>query len=441
MRPFLVSALLCLLVPGSVLGEWNVVSIGQCLTNWLEEVEIGDGRNDGYDRIYVVSAYGAVYEWTYLEGTWNREFVTYDGSPYVYYDLSICDGRNDGVNRVYVGNADFVYGEVYECSFEDTAWTKEAVQAQEGEVLCTRVGDGRNDGVNRVYAGIADLGDPGLIEYTWTGTEWERYVIDGQVVSGSFVIADGRNDGVNRIYMPDRRGPLYEFSWNGSSFDRVTIGVTPIWLVAADVGPGRNDGVNRIYTGVENGHLFEVTYNDGTWESNDMTPSGPSNSHYGIRVARLRADGIYRVYATTQFNHLFEYTWTGIEFVDSVVVDATTGATACLTVGTGRNDDTMRIYVSDCWGGHVYEATHTDPFITRICGDSDGNAEVTSSDGFEILNCFGSGVTLSSCWSANVNGDDLLTPSDGFHLLNYLGDGPDLDCAPCELARGIHSNE
>jgi hypothetical protein len=74
----------------------------------------------------------------------------------------------------------------------------------------------------------------------------------------------------------------------------------------------------------------------------------------------------------------------------------------------------------------------SDP-ATLVCGDADGNADVTPADGYFILNYLGSGPQPVLCWQANVNGDDALTPSDGYHLLNYLGVGPELNCRFCSF--------
>jgi hypothetical protein len=66
-----------------------------------------------------------------------------------------------------------------------------------------------------------------------------------------------------------------------------------------------------------------------------------------------------------------------------------------------------------------------------ICGDTNGDTNVTTADGYRTLNYFGAGPAPSSCWAANVNGDGNLTTADGFHLLNWFGAGPALNCAPC----------
>jgi hypothetical protein len=69
-----------------------------------------------------------------------------------------------------------------------------------------------------------------------------------------------------------------------------------------------------------------------------------------------------------------------------------------------------------------------------LCGDANSDLEVTSGDGFAIMNYLGGGSSLPYCWSANVNGDSEITPGDGYVLLNYLGLSGELDCAPCEFS-------
>jgi hypothetical protein len=69
----------------------------------------------------------------------------------------------------------------------------------------------------------------------------------------------------------------------------------------------------------------------------------------------------------------------------------------------------------------------------HVCGDVNGDGNVTTGDGYTILNYFGAGPQPVSCWAANVNGDGNLTPGDGYYLLNYFGGGPALNCAPCSF--------
>jgi hypothetical protein len=74
-------------------------------------------------------------------------------------------------------------------------------------------------------------------------------------------------------------------------------------------------------------------------------------------------------------------------------------------------------------------------WVCPLCGDPNDDGDVTTSDGYMILNYFGADVQPASCWTANVNGDGNLTTADGFHLLNYFGDPETfpLMCSACEF--------
>jgi hypothetical protein len=73
------------------------------------------------------------------------------------------------------------------------------------------------------------------------------------------------------------------------------------------------------------------------------------------------------------------------------------------------------------------------------CGDTNGDNNLSTADGFTILNYLGSSGNVSSHWSANVNGDQSLSSADGFWLLNFFGGGFILNCAPVsELSERGH---
>jgi hypothetical protein len=69
----------------------------------------------------------------------------------------------------------------------------------------------------------------------------------------------------------------------------------------------------------------------------------------------------------------------------------------------------------------------------ELCGDVNGNCQITTGDAFMILNYFGGGPQPISCWAANINGDDHLTTGDGFCLLGYFGSVAGLWCAECDF--------
>ncbi|MDI6839901.1 MAG: T9SS type A sorting domain-containing protein [bacterium] len=238
---------------------WNAVRIGTC-PGWLYQV-VGDGRNDGIQRVYVSGFNGHIYEWTYLKANL--------GPPYT------------------------------------------------------------------AFAAVA-IG------------EWTKRWYD-----------------MNRVYCPDGHSPyLREYSWNSSYYEESVITLPSYRLCKAAVGSGRNDLVNRVYVSCGGGYVYELTYSAGNWQQVDICPSAPMLSRYGLWLGRTKSDSKnskIRVYTTAQFGNIREHSWDGSAWVDTVV-DAVTGASADLTVGRGRNDDTNRIYATHR-NGSIYEFTNTDPYV------------------------------------------------------------------------------
>jgi hypothetical protein len=56
-----------------------------------------------------------------------------------------------------------------------------------------------------------------------------------------------------------------------------------------------------------------------------------------------------------------EHSWDGGVWSDTTI-DAISGATVDIAVGRGRNDDTMRVYVTSA-NGLLYEFTNTSPYV------------------------------------------------------------------------------
>jgi hypothetical protein len=67
------------------------------------------------------------------------------------------------------------------------------------------------------------------------------------------------------------------------------------------------------------------------------------------------------LYSVAQGGDIREHSWDGDMWVDSVI-DAISGATVDITVGRGRNDDTVRVYVTSA-GGMIYEFTNSSPNV------------------------------------------------------------------------------
>jgi hypothetical protein len=95
-----------------------------------------------------------------------------------------------------------------------------------------------------------------------------------------------------------------------------------------------------------------------------------------------------------------------------------------------RNLRRWNTYLSDSLG---YPCTRDSTEISVYdvplsCGDANGDADITPSDGYQILNFFGAGSAPESQWTADTNCDGILTPSDAYRVMNYLGSTDTLEC-------------
>lgn len=364
--------LLCCLGMFAQKSNWVTREFGPCPTLKTYDIEVADGRNDGTNRIYV-STMGpksgtsttGVYEWIYSNGSWN--YTTVKSGILALVTLAVGDGRNDGVNRVYFTEFTST-GRLFEATWANNQWNVvELIPGTKYNSLCVYIGQGRNDGKNRVYLSAPGAG---LFEYTYGNGSWTKLQISAAAGGeGVGCIGDTRNDGVNRLCQ-NGKAP-YDITWKGSSYDIDTLTGTTDWPDASFIAPGRNDGVNRVYTNTNKGRM-EYTWNGTGWSAFTVDTTHRRGDYY---LAKTKNDGKYHAYTTMSAaglppGPLFEYTWNGSTYSKDTVVDAISGATAMVTAGIGRNDDTVRLYAPNWAKGTIYEITNKTPLILSSATES-----------------------------------------------------------------------
>ncbi|HME91164.1 MAG TPA: hypothetical protein VKE49_07060 [Myxococcaceae bacterium] len=123
-------------------------------------IVLGDGQNDGINRVYALVRGSGVREFTYDGETWAQTDDIPIG-PEVF-GIAIGDGQNDLTNRLYI--VQYAPSRVTEATFDGAAWQTAEVATLSGNAFRVRVGDGRGDFVNRVYAstsaGVYELTHP-----------------------------------------------------------------------------------------------------------------------------------------------------------------------------------------------------------------------------------------------------------------------------------------
>ena len=370
-----------------VQAQWRAVRVGDTPGGQRPYcVAIGDGRNDGKERVYLSNFDNHIYEWSYYpDSGWICEAIG-EGAPDHHGMISVLvgQGRNDGINRVYGGHAN---GWLYEFTYSQGQWFKDSLNPRSTFVFGIGIGAAHNDNINRVY-GFGGFSVQGR-EYTFDspGDSWNMITCSQPHYVWYFDIGDGRNDGTKRIYGVQYQGYLnspgasflIENTWNGSTYTENQI--LSHSAVITRVGQGRNDGINRVYVSATGDHVYEYTYSAGNWQEMDICSDAPYNTRCGLAIGKAQSDGHTRVYSTglRPYGDIREHTWDGSQWTDTII-DAVTMATTHLALGPGRSDDTMRLYACDI-NGVLWEFTHPSPYVQSVEETKEqrlvGNAKVS----------------------------------------------------------------
>ncbi|MBN2681422.1 MAG: T9SS type A sorting domain-containing protein [Bacteroidales bacterium] len=334
--------------------DWNVSEIGVCPTVYSYDCILADGRNDGINRLYVTTRGGGIYEWTFESGVWS--YITIDSGLTNLITIEVGDVRNDGINRLYAGQWN-PNKNVKEYFWNGSNWESQIISTEAQAVTCLVIGDIKKSGENSLYVS----GFFGNKEYFWNGSSWDITTIPGpgNAVEGPGMIGNGKNDDTLRLYVPQKAGR--EYSWLDNVYSFSTLNAEA-WPESSMVAIGRNDGLNRVYV-QDWGGGWECTWNGSSWDTYNFTGiSGRGEWYAGI----TKSDGKMNLYSSMVGLAFKEYSWneTGSQYETNTIVDASTGATSCIAIGSGRNDDTVRIYIPHYSNGGIYEITHINPFVS-----------------------------------------------------------------------------
>lgn len=234
-------------------SKWTQETVGASHGDALHAA-IGDGRNDGVNRLYAVRG-TEVFEYTWNGQNWDEAAIG-KVSRGVAHGMALGNGRNDGQNYIYVASTG---SGVYEGVFQDGAWSLKNM-GDTGDVRNVGIGEGRGDGKNHVYGALLPGGR--IREFTRSGNTWAFKDLTshiGEKLVHAYVLS-GRGDETNRVYTSGSNGNAYEFSWNGKTWDRYTLGGGVGYMYGFHYGNGRNDGIMRLYGGSFNARIYEYTW-------------------------------------------------------------------------------------------------------------------------------------------------------------------------------------
>ncbi len=279
-------------------------------TGW--DVALGNARNDGQSRVYVGGGVydGVIKEFTYTSGKFTETaHITYGTTADIIRGIAVGDGRNDGYERVYGVSFD---GNIYEYSYLDKAWVEQKIYVVPAQLRAIAIGYGRNDNVNRLYIASED---GHIYELTYQNGSWIKNDLGygGKRMHG-VAIGAGRNDGVMRVYGANEDGHIYEFSYSGGTWQKEDVGTGSSTMWGVTVGDGRNDGVIRVYGANEDGYIYEFSYFAQThFEEDD--PAISYTGTWNIYTCPSCSGGALKYSGQTGAKAEFSFTGTGIKWI------------------------------------------------------------------------------------------------------------------------------
>lgn len=340
--------------------NWDVTNFGRGGDYTCDVIAIGPLKNDGKDRIYLfqhsLECDNHVLEYSFEQGNWQeKEIYTH---PSMGATGIIGQGRNDGIDRIYIA---YSFGSsictLLELTYSNNSWKIINIDSSSAIGLGLTIGPGRNDGIHRIYC-VSSNGY--ILEYTFLNNKWENTEVGpaGESSINAISIGTARNDGVRRVYAASNNGHIYELSYTGSSWDITDLGTIKSESYGNDVyitiGQGRSDGMERVYASVEHiSTIYEFSYTEGNWEmdSTDVEYGGA-----GLAVGTGRNDGIFRIYRTGSWGHLQESSYLDNKW--QLSADLRGGSYFVgVAIGAGRGDDINRIY-GICNDGYAYEFSY-----------------------------------------------------------------------------------
>lgn len=344
--------------------QWQRMDMG--ITSELQKkITIGPGRNDAVRRVYTADSHeGTIHELSYINGRWEGiifgEYAAKSGSSSTLHgirDMVIGDGKDDGIQRIYVASNNFV-------EFEDAGHLFQGLQivySPEGQRQNGRHWNGadgiviaaaRNDGRHRVYIAAP----VGIIELTATGEDWSREdVFTAEETSAEeenkvqkIIAADGRNDGGLRLYTLENHHDIYEYTWNNGQWNYELCMSTDKEIYDISAGDGRNDGIYRLYIAAGDDGIYEMTRNGTQWRIDQITTANPVEI---LEIGPGRNDGRQYVYAGDGdglSEYLYSDHWQLASLIEGnlEIID--------IAVGDGRNTGTAGVYIT-AGDNHLYE--------------------------------------------------------------------------------------
>lgn len=223
-------------------SSWKQTDVGLAANDYyMYSVAVGDGNNDGKLEIYGTAGYsanGSVYQFKWNGVGWDRIEIASSSSSF-FENVEVGDGNNDGFAEVYVTCNKWLY----QLKFAGS-WNKTTVE-QTHYAIETRISDADNNGTLEVYC---VCGDKHIYQFMWNGVSWvETDMGANDNYFNGLEGGDGNNDGMTEVYTANGDNSISQFKWNGSLWLKTDIFNSAYSFKDVAVGDADEDGQIDIY--------------------------------------------------------------------------------------------------------------------------------------------------------------------------------------------------
>ena len=127
----------------------------------------------------------------------------------------------------------------------------------------------------------------------------------GENYMDGVTVGDGNNDGVLEIYGANMDHHIYQFKWDGSSWNKTDIGSSEGWMLGVAVGDGDNDGILEVYGANMDHHIYQLKWDGSSWNKTDIGSGG--DWMYGVAIGDGNNDGVLEIYGANRNHHIYQF--------------------------------------------------------------------------------------------------------------------------------------
>ncbi len=240
-----------------------VKSLGaSALSGTLGSISVGDADNDGENELIVANRNLYLTKIDYLVNGWQSSTLPNGSSGENYVASFVVDGDHDHAKEVFAGS---VNNHLY--ALKSPAWDKTDMGAATDDIICLEAGDGNNDGWVKIYAGTSS-GE--LYQFTkeTATSSWQKEMMgtpSGAQEVKAIAWGDADDNQQFEVYTANANGNIYQYTFNGLTWDINSIGSKTSAMVSVAVGDLDGDGQVDVYAANENGQVYEYTKTISSW--------------------------------------------------------------------------------------------------------------------------------------------------------------------------------